>query len=388
LSLPPVANRNAFIAPFRVMELLWRARELEAQGRSVVHLEIGEPDFSTADAITRAGIEALEQGKTHYTPSLGLADLRDAIAASYGSHNPGRDAVVVTPGASGALALIFGALLNPGDEVMMADPGYPCHRHYVSLYEGVTASVPVGPDTDYQLTAELVAASWTERTRAVLVVSPSNPTGTMMSDEEMQRIMEVVRQKDGVLIVDEIYQGLVYDDTVGGSALRFADDVVVINSFSKYYGMTGWRIGWLVLPPAYRQAVDHLAQNMFVAPSTPGQYAAIRALDSDVVAELQRRRRVYAERRDYLLPALRDLGFRIPVTPQGAYFLYADCSDFTDDSRAFAYDILETVGVAITPGIDFGSHRQNEHVRISYANDIQQLKLAVSRLQDYLSSSR
>lgn len=383
--MKPFAKRLAGIAPFHVMDILARARAMEAQGRSVIHLEIGEPDFPTADVIVRAGVAALNAGHTHYTPALGLPELREAIAASYPVRaRPDAGRMAVTPGASGALQLIFATLINPGDQVLMADPGYPCNRHFVRLFEGEPVSVPVDASTAYQLNAELIRRHWTARTIAVLLASPSNPTGTLIADDEMAEIVRTVEQLGGVLIVDEIYHGLVYEGAAV-TALAHSPELFVVNSFSKYYGMTGWRLGWLVAPPAYVPAIDKLAQNIFLASNTPAQHAALAALTPEVGRELQRRREVFRERRDFLLPALRQLGFDIPLTPQGAFYLYADCTRFTDDSQAFARDLLEHTGVAITPGLDFGSHRAAGHVRFSYANTFDRLREAVSRLRNYLN---
>lgn len=380
----PFASRLAHIEPFHVMDVLARARALEAQGRSIMHLEIGEPDFPTADPIVRAGIAALQAGKTHYTPALGLPALRAAIAESYAPRtHVETNRVAVTPGASGALQLIFGALLSPGDEVLLADPGYPCNRHFVRLFEGVPVGIPVDASTAYQLTADLIRRHWTPRTVAVLIASPSNPTGTIVPDDEMARIARTVEELGGVLIVDEIYHGLTYGERPS-SVLAISERAFVVNSFSKYYGMTGWRVGWLVAPPEYMSAVDKLAQNIFLAASTPGQYAALAALSVEARDELERRRRLFGERRDYLLPALRQLGFGIPVAPQGAFYLYADCSRFTADSQAFALGLLEQAGVAITPGLDFGSHQPQRHVRFSYANTLENLRQAVERLANHL----
>lgn len=380
----PGATRLSRIQPFHVMDILARARAMESQGRSVIHMEIGEPDFPTAPGIVQAGIAALQAGRTHYTPALGLSELRAAIAASYPAHvRPDAGRVVVTPGASGALQLIFAALINPGDQVLMADPGYPCNRHFVSLFEGEPLAIPVDASTGYQLNADLVRRHWTKRTVAVLLASPSNPTGTLIPPDEMARIARAVEERGGVLIVDEIYHGLVYGEEAV-TALSHSQNLFVVNSFSKYYGMTGWRLGWLVAPVAYVSAIDRLAQNIFLAASTPAQYAALAAFGAGVQRELQNRRDVFRERRDFLLPALRDLGFDIPLIPQGAFYLYADCSRFTDDSQAFALGLLEKTGVAITPGLDFGSHRAARHVRFSYANTLDNLCEGVSRLRDYL----
>ena len=382
--MKPFAARLSRIEPFHVMDILARARAMEKQGRSIIHMEIGEPDFPTAEGIVQAGIAALQAGHTHYTPALGLPELRQAIAASYiPAAHPDAGRTVVTPGASGALQLVFATLINPGDQVLMADPGYPCNRHFVRLFEGEAVTIPVDAATAYQLNADLIRRHWTPGTVAVLLASPSNPTGTIIPPAEMTEIVRTVEKLGGVLVVDEIYHGLVY----GGeavTALSYSSDVFVVNSFSKYYGMTGWRLGWMVAPASYIPAIDKLAQNIFLAPSTVAQYAAQAAFTPAVQAELLRRRDLFHERRDYLLPALRELGFGIPVEPQGAFYLYADCSRFTSDSRAFALDLLEQAGVAITPGVDFGSHRAGQHARFSYANTLENLREGVSRLGQYL----
>jgi aspartate/methionine/tyrosine aminotransferase len=381
---PRLAARLAGIAPFHVMDVLARARAMEAAGRSVIHMEIGEPDFPTADRIVEAGIEALRRGRTHYTQAAGLPALRAAIAASYHrSYRPDPANVIVTPGASGALTLLFAALLTPGDQVLMADPGYPCNRHFVRLFEGEARTVPVGPGTGYQLDADLVRAHWGPRTVAVLIASPANPTGTIVPAEEMARIARTVAALGGVLIVDEIYHGLTYESGVA-SALQCEGEVFVVNSFSKYYGMTGWRLGWLVAPPRFVEPLDRLAQNVFLAPNTPAQHAALAAFEPAVRTELERRREVFRERRDFLLPALRALGFEIPATPQGAFYLYADCTRLAQDSERFARELLERSGVAITPGIDFGAHRARAHARFSYANTLENLRQGIARIREHL----
>jgi aspartate/methionine/tyrosine aminotransferase len=381
-----IAARMNDIQPFHVMALLGRARELEAQGRDIVHMEIGEPDFTTAQPIIDAGIKALQAGQTHYTPSVGLTALRETISTfykqRYGVEVPA-SRIVITPGASGALQLIFSTLVNPGDSVVMADPGYPCNRHFVRLNEGEAIGVPVNADTDYQLTADLLEQYWSANTVAAMLASPSNPTGTIVSDEALQAMHAVSSAHGGHLVVDEIYHGLVYDQDID-TALSIADDVFVINSFSKYFGMTGWRIGWLVAPEGYIDAIDRLAQNIFLAASTPAQYAALAAFQPETMEILEQRRAAFAERRDYLLPALRELGFDIPVTPQGAFYLYADCSRFTDDSYQFASQLLEEAGVAITPGLDFGSHKPEQHMRFAYTTSIENLRKGVERIREFL----
>jgi len=366
------------------MAILARARALEAQGRSIVHMEIGEPDFPTATPIVEAGIAALRAGQTHYTPSLGLPSLRAVIAASYPeAARPDPARVVVTPGSSGALTLVFGVLINPGDEVLMADPGYPCNRHFVRLFGGRATLVPVDATTSYQLTAALIRQYWTPATRAVLVSSPSNPTGTLVPDANMAEMVRTVHELGGVLIVDEIYHGLTYG-APARSVLHHSTDVFVVNSFSKYYGMTGWRVGWLVAPAIYVEAIDRLAQNIILAASTPAQHAALAAFWPEVLVELDRRRDEFCARRDYLLPALRTLGFDIPVTPQGAFYLYADLNRLASDSDDFTQRLLEEAGVAITPGRDFGLHAPERHVRFSYANTRAQLEEGVRRIASFL----
>lgn len=375
-----LARRLRGIEPFHVMDVLARARTLEAQGRSIVHMEIGEPDFPTVEPVVRAGMEALAAGHTHYLPALGLEELRRAIAASYPpGARPDPRRVAVTPGASGALLLALAALLDPGDRVLMADPGYPCNRHFVRLLEGEPLAVPVGADTGYQLTAELIREHWHPNVVAVLIGSPSNPTGTLVPDAEMARIVATVAELGGALLVDEIYHGLTYD-AEATTALMHSADVFAVGSFSKYYGMTGWRLGWLVAPQAYTAAIDKLAQNVFIAASTPAQHAALAAFRPDARAELERRRAIFRERRDYLVPALRELGFAIPVTPQGAFYVYADCSRFAADSAALALELLNRAGVAVTPGLDFGTHRSAQHLRFSYATARENLEEGVRRI--------
>lgn len=378
------ATRVAGIAPFHVMEILARARALEAAGRSVIHMEIGEPDFPTPAPIVQAGIDALQKGLTHYTEATGLPALREAIARSYRPEaDVSPDRIVVTPGSSGALQLVIGMLINPGDEVLLADPGYPCNRHFVRLYDGRAVLVPVGPESGYQLTAELVRARWSARTRGVLIASPSNPTGTVLGTAQLREIVDVVEARGGFLIVDEIYRGLCYEDEPL-SACAISDRVFVINSFSKYYGMTGWRLGWTVVPSAFTTTADRLAQNIFLAPGTVAQHAALAAFQPETQTELARRREEFRVRRDFLLPRLRDLGFRIPLTPQGAFYIYADCSALAADSGAFARELLESQGVAVTPGLDFGEHLPERHVRFSYACTIERLEEGVRRIAAYL----
>ena len=368
------------------MELLARARELESSGRSIVHMEIGEPDFPTPEPIVLAGKAALDLGHTRYLPATGLPELKTQIAAFYQTRfgvSVDPASVIITPGSSGALQLVMSVLIEPGESVLMADPGYPCNRHFVELVGGVPKCIPVGHETGYQLTAELVNEALTPDTKAVMVATPSNPTGTVLSREELTAIYTAVKAHGGVLIVDEIYQGLIYG-TTGTTALALGDDLFVINSFSKYFGMTGWRLGWMVAPLAYVSAIDRLAQNIFISSSSLAQYAAIGAFSAECTELLEQRRAAFRKRRDYLLPALTGIGFKIASVPQGAFYLYADCSAFSDDSFRFSNDLLETVGVAVTPGRDFGENQPERHIRFAYTTDIPKLKEGVDRITDFL----
>ena len=382
-----IARRMVSIQPFHVMALLARARELEAGGRSIVHMEIGEPDFVTPQPVIAAGIQALQQGRTHYTPATGLAELRERISAwyleRYGAAVDARR-ILVTPGASAALQLVMAVLVDPGDRVLMADPGYPCNRNFVYLLNGEPLGIPVDASTGYQPGCAAVRTAWTDQVSALLVASPSNPTGTLLSERDIRCLFDVARARGGCLVVDEIYHGLTYAGAAG-TALTVSDDIFVINSFSKYFGMTGWRLGWVVAPQEYVSQLDKLAQNLFLAAPTVSQYAALAAFDSENLAILEARRQEFHKRRDYLLPALRDLGFVIPVTPDGAFYLYADCSRFTGDSFRFAERLLEEAGVAITPGIDFGIHQPERHVRFAYTTSLENLREGVRRLQDFLA---
>lgn len=383
-----IAARLAEIEQFHVVTLVTRAFELEAQGKKIVNMVIGEPDFPTPQPIVDAGIEALRSRQIRYTPSLGGDDLRGVLQqwyrTRYGVDLP-KSRIAATSGSSGALLLTMGALLSPGDEVLMADPSYPCNRHFVRAMEGKAVTIPVNADTGYQLTADLVEKHWTPHTIAVMVATPSNPTGTLIPQDELQRMHAVVRDKGGVLIVDEIYHGLTYGFDAH-SVLEFADDVFVINSFSKYFCMTGWRLGWMVMPQAYTGHIEKLAQNLYISNSDVAQQAALAAFRPETLSTLEENRRKFQEQRDYLLPALRKLGFDIPVEPQGAFYIYANCSKFTKDSYRFCWDVLEKAGVAIAPGIDFGEHRAAEHVRFSYPKPVPVLQEGIRRLHEYLET--
>jgi len=376
----------AEIEAFHVMDVQDRAHELEARGRRIIHMEIGQPDFPAPRPVAEAAIEAIRTRRLGYTASIGLPQLRQAISDHYRKRlgvNVSPSRIVITAGASGAFLLTLGTLLNPGDEVLMPDPCYPCNRHFVRLFEGRARAIPVNETQHYQLSASDVRSNWTESTRGVLIASPSNPTGTLIPRGELQAIIESVRKARGFLVVDEIYQGLVYDGEPS-TALELADDLFVINSFSKYFNMTGWRLGWMVAPESHVRQIEKLAQNAFICPPAPAQYAALAAFREDTLAVLEERRWEFHKRRDYLVPALRNLGFRIPIVPQGAFYIYAGCESFSGDSSEFALRVLEEAGVAITPGLDFGSNRPERHVRFAYTRSLDDLKEGVGSIEKML----
>ena len=381
------ASRMNDIQPFHVMALLAEARQREAAGQDIIHLEVGEPDFPTPQPIVEAGMRALQQGHTKYTAARGLPALREAIAGHYASSygvTIAPERILITPGASGALQLVLGAMLNPGDEVLMTDPGYPCNRHFVRLFEGKATGIPVDATTAYQLTPEYLAQYWTQATRAVLLATPANPTGTVLSLAELQALYTATHVWGGELIVDEIYQGLTYGVPDVTALSIDAENIWVINSFSKYFGMTGWRLGWVVAPEYAVETLDRLAQNVFLAAPTPAQYAALAAFTPEALAIMEAQRQELQQRRDFLLPALRELGFDIQAEPQGAFYIYANAARFSTDAQSLCRDILDKTGVTFTPGIDFGSHQANTHVRFAYTCNVARLEQAVERLREYL----
>jgi aspartate/methionine/tyrosine aminotransferase len=385
-----LAARMAEIEPFHVMDVQNRAHELEARGHRIVHMEIGQPDFPAPPLVADAAIEAIRTRRLGYTDSIGIPELRQAISDHYREHlgatvPPSR--IVVTAGASGAFLLALGALVDPGGEVLMPDPCYPCNRHFVRLFEGRPRAIPVDEGRGYQLTAADVRSNWSRATRGVLLASPSNPTGTSIPRQELRAIVESVRRLGGFVLVDEIYQGLVYDGKAS-SVLDFADDVFVVNSFSKYFCMTGWRLGWIVAPASHVREIEKLAQNVFICAPAPAQYAALAAFHPETLAVLEQRREEFRRRRDFMVPALRSLGFRIPLMPQGAFYIYAGCEKFSGDSSRFALQVLEQAGVAITPGLDFGSNAPERHVRFAYTRALDDLKEGVDSIARMLARTR
>lgn len=383
----PWSSRVARVAPFRVMSLLETAQAREAAGHDVIHLEVGEPDFPTPAPVVAAGGEALAAGQTRYTPAAGLPALREAIAGHYAEHfgaevDPAR--ILVTPGASGALLLASQLLVGPDDRVLMADPNYPCNRHFMALAGAKVDAVPVGDESGWQLDAELVARHWRADTRLAMLASPSNPTGHMLDAEQLAGVAATVAARGGHLLVDEIYQGLCYD-LEPLSVASITPDAFVVNSFSKYFGMTGWRLGWLLAPEAAVEPLTRLAQNVFLAAPTPAQHAALAAFTPECRGILEARRAELGRRRDALLAGLARLGLAPSLPPQGAFYLWLDISRYSDDSQAFCQRLLEEENVAITPGIDFALSGGEHHVRIAFTTGIARLEEAVSRLERFLA---
>lgn len=384
------ALRTREVKPFRVMTVLERARLLQVQGRDIVHLEVGEPDFVTAAPIIEAGREALAQGETAYCPAAGLPQLRERIAQHYWDEHGLRinsQRIIVTPGASGALNLIAQMMLNPGDGVLMSDPGYPCNRHFVRLAGGVAQLVPVTAASNYQLDRDLVSRYADATTKALWLASPANPSGTMLSTQALADLNKWCENHGAHMVVDEIYHGLSYSEPAR-SALSVSDDIIVVNSFSKYFGMTGWRLGWFVVPESLIAVSNILAQNLFIAASTIAQHAALRAFDADTRVILEERRLKFLQRRDFLTKVLRELGFSVPLETQGAFYIYAGIEKFGLDSESFCARLLEEFGVAVTPGTDFGDYESNRYVRFAFTTSMARLEVAAQRLREAVTSGR
>lgn len=382
---PSTARRAADIEPFEVMDVLARAHALEAAGRRVLHMEIGEPDFTAPQPVVEAGVRALRDGLTAYTATLGLPALREAIASHYESRfaqkvDPQR--IAVTAGASGGLLTVAALYVDAGDEVLVPDPGYPGYRHFVRVFEGVAKAIPVSARTDFQPTLDMVREAWGPRTRALILGSPSNPTGTLVSQAELQKISMFVAERGGTLVVDEIYQGLVYGSEPR-TALGMPGEVVLVNSFSKYFCMTGWRLGWVVLPESAVRGFEKLGQHLFISAPAAAQHAALAAFSAESIGILEGRRREFERRRDFLVPALRQAGLAVPAEPRGAFYVYADCGR---DSKSFTLDLLQQEAVAATPGIDFGANGTRSFVRFAYTRSVEELQEAVRRIARFLSA--
>ncbi|MEO8170569.1 MAG: pyridoxal phosphate-dependent aminotransferase [Oxalobacteraceae bacterium] len=385
-----IASRLQHIAPFHVMEIAKMAATLEQQGRHIIHMGIGEPDFTAPPAVIEAAAQAMRDGRMQYTAATGLPQLRTAISAHYRQVyglEVAPERIIVTAGASAALLLACAALVEKGAEVLMPDPSYPCNRHFVSAFDGLPVMIPSGPAERFQLSDAMVQAHWNDATRGVLLASPSNPTGTSIAPDELQKIVASVRSKGGFTIVDEIYQGLSYD-AAPFSALSLGDDVIVVNSFSKYFNMTGWRLGWLVVPEVLLPPIEKLAQNLFICASTIAQHAALACFAPESLAIYEQRKAEFKRRRDYIVPALRALGFAVPVMPDGAFYVYADCSALTDDADRLTIEMLNQAGVVLVPGLDFGTHTARHYIRLSYATSMENLQEAVRRLTVFLAARK
>jgi len=383
IPLTRYSRRLQVINPFHAMNLLRRSRELERSGMDIVHMEIGEPDFPTPAAVVDAGIRTIAAGDIKYTVAAGLPELRAEIAGHYAAlHgiNLPIDRIFITPGGAGALLLAFAALVDSGDEVLMADPCYPCNRNLIRLFDGEPRLIPVGPDSNYQLNASRVDDCWGERTSGILIASPSNPTGTMIDLEEIKAVIDVVESHSGFAIFDEIYHGLHYERRAE-TALNVSDQVFVVNSFSKYFGMTGWRLGWIVVPEAFVEPVERLAQNMFISAPSHSQAAALAAFRPSNIRELETRRSIFRKRRDFVMVQLVEMGFEVHAKPQGAFYVYAGCRNFTEDSFDFSHQLLENHGLAVTPGKDFGLHQPEGYVRFAYTTSMERLELGMERLR-------
>jgi aspartate/methionine/tyrosine aminotransferase len=388
MNLNNLASRLDHIEPFHVMELVKMAHALEQQGRHIIHMGIGEPDFTAPPAVVAAATQAMSDRKLQYTAATGIPALREAISAHY-RHTydlqvaPSR--IIVTAGASAALLLACAALVDKGAEVLMPDPSYPCNRHFVAAFDGAAKMIPSGPEHRFQLSNAMVQEHWSPQTRGVLLASPSNPTGTSITHAELSKIVASVRERGGFTIVDEIYQGLSYDSEPF-SALSLGDDVVVINSFSKYFNMTGWRLGWLVVPEGLVSHIEKLAQNLFICPSSIAQHAALACFAPESLAIYAQRKAEFQRRRDYIVPALRDLGFKVPVMPDGAFYVYADCSALSDNADQLTIDLLNEAGVVLVPGLDFGPTTAHNYIRLSYATSIENLQEAVARMRRFFAA--
>lgn len=384
---PAIAARLSQLEPFHVMEIATHARALEAQGRDVIHMEIGEPDFPTPQPVIDAAQSLLASGQIYYTSALGIRALREAISGHYRRLHGldiAPERIIVTAGGSAALLLTCALLVGRDDEILLTDPSYPCNRHFVRVMEGVPRTLPVGPDDAYQFTAAMIDRAWGRSTKGVLVASPSNPTGTSLHEGELKRIVDCVAAHGGLLISDETYAGLNYGRPPE-TALAYGDDAFVVSSFSKYWNMTGWRLGWLVAPERHVRDLEKLAQNLYISPAALSQHAALACFSDAAYAIAEARRAEFQARRDYFATALGKIGFKIPILPDGGFFVYADVSAFTRDSEKFASEMLDRTGVAFAPGIDFGEFRAREHVRMAYAVNMAKLQDGVARLAGALA---
>jgi aspartate/methionine/tyrosine aminotransferase len=385
------------IEPFYVMEVAKAAsklaREVAHTDKPMIFLNIGEPDFTAPPLVQEAAQRAIQAGKTQYTHAVGLDALRERISHWYmqrfGVDVPARR-IVVTAGASAALQLACLALIEPGEEILMPDPSYPCNCHFITAAGGEPVRIPSSAAERFQLTAAKIAEHWGPKSRGVLLASPSNPTGTSIHPDELRRIHEFVGGKGGITLLDEIYLGLSYDETFGQTALAIDDQIISINSFSKYFNMTGWRLGWVVAPDDVVLAIEKLTQNLYICPSAVAQHAALACFEPESIAEYERRRAEFKRRRDWFIPRLEAMGLKVPVTPDGAFYAWADCTDAcrklgVEDSWDLTFEIMKRAHVAVTPGRDFGVAQARNFVRFSTASSMEHLQEAAQRLGDLLA---
>src|SRR5690554_482804 len=381
-----LAKRTEEIMPFYAVELFKQATALNAHGRDIISLGIGEPDFTAPAQVVDTLHRASEAGLSGYSEPAGLGLLRDAIAGYYAKQfDAPVDAqrVIVTSGASGALMLACMALINPGDEILMPDPSYPANQNFILGAGGIPRLIPCSEEQRFQLDATTVANNWGPATRGVLIASPSNPTGTTIDRTALRALIQEVKQRGGFIIMDEIYLGLYYDDTPQ-SALTLDDNIIIINSFSKYFHMTGWRLGWMIVPEVMVATIEKLAASLAICAPTLAQHAALTCFEPEVMQIYEKRRLSLKQRRDYLLPELEKLGLRVPVKPDGAFYIYADIRQHSTDSDAFSQRLLHQAGVAAVPGRDFGPAHANYTLRFSYSTGLDRLEEAVARMTRFL----
>ncbi len=379
-------NPLSKVNPFRAMTVMMRARELESQGKRIVHMEVGEPDFSTAQPVIDAGKRALDKGLTQYTAATGITELRDCLVRHYADCygvEVSRERILITPGASGGLNLLANLLIRNGDGVLLSDPAYPCVRNFIYMMSAQPQLIPVGRAQNFQPTRVQLDQYCQHNTSGLWLASPSNPTGTVIARSELQAACDWARSRHKHLLVDEVYHGLHYVDDLP-SVLELDETAFVVNSFSKYFGMTGWRLGWIVVPEEFVETATILAQNLYISASSIAQHAALAAFEPESQVIFEQRRQAFRQRRDFLSQALKETGFSLPDNIQGAVYVYADSSSFSDDCEQFCHDMLEQHGVALTPGTDFGDFESKKHIRIAFTTDMESLQLGVERLRQAL----
>jgi len=378
-----ISHRAKRIKPFYVMELLEKAKELEKQGEDIIHMEIGEPDFATPELVKEAAIKAIKDNRTFYTHSLGLPELREKISEFYFNNdgiNVSPDKIIITEGTSGAFFLLFATLIERGKILGIPDPGYPCYKNFGHLVDAQILPIQVSEETKFEVTKDLLGAV-KESPDLLVISSPSNPTGRVYAHDTILNLWDFLREKKSNLIVDEIYSGLYYKGKIK-SSLSLSDEIIAVNGFSKTYAMTGWRLGWVVVPQELVRPIQKIAQNLFISPPTISQYAAIKAFDA--VEELEEMRKTYRKRKDFLIPELKRLGFNIFVEPEGAFYIYAGIERWGIDSMEFVERGLLEAKVALTPGYDFGLFKAGSHIRFSYTNSLENLKKGCERLGKWL----